>query len=130
MIEWNTVAVIVAIAVSAAGLLKYVFYLLDKHKEHVAERFTDHHEKIQKNTEAIKGTEDSIQNTRDEMHRDYVHYEVYKDDKKNMHDLFGDNFKALFKKMDAVARDLNQLIGSHNGKVKSSIDDDVKDNDK
>ncbi|MDT8383017.1 MAG: hypothetical protein RRB22_01225 [Gammaproteobacteria bacterium] len=129
MIDWNTVGVVVAIAGSVAGLLKYVFYLLDKHKESIDERFSEHHNKIEKNSTDIRTNEKKINDTRDEIHKDYVREDTYRNDLQNMTKVASDNFKAMFKKMDAVAKDLNQLIGAHNGKVKSDIERQTNENE-
>lgn len=129
MIDWNTVGVVIAIAGSIAGLLKYVFYLLDKHEKHTAGRFKDHINRIEKNTDDIRVNEKNLNETRDEIHRDYVHKDDYKDDLQNMAKTASDNFKALFKKMDGVAKDLNQLIGAHNGKVHSDVESLKNDKD-
>lgn len=129
MIDWGTVGVVVAIAGSIAGLLKYVFYLLDKHKENIDERFNDHKDKIDKNSTDIRINEKKINDTRDEIHREYVREDTYRNDLQNMTKVANDNFKAMFKKMDAVAKDLNQLIGAHNGKVKSDIERQTSTNE-
>ena len=98
---------IAGILAAVGGLMKYVFYSIDKHKEAVTERFEDHAEKLKENKEAIKANEHAVNDVRDEMHKEYVH----KTELDSLSERFDRSFNAMFKKLDAVAKDVNRLVG-------------------
>ena len=118
--NWETILGVLAILSGVAGLLKYIFYLLDKHKENIDNRFTnvDGRFKEQKNRmdshdKDIRKNESQLQETRDEMNKDFVRHD-HLDKQMNLH---GDMLSAIFKKMDGLAKDLNQVIGYVKGKI-------------
>ena len=115
----DTISSLIAILVGMAALLKYVFYSLDKHQKSVDGRFKEHKEKLHEHANAIRDNEREIRDTRDELHTQYVRHE-HLDKKLDDH---GAVLKQMFDRINAMARDLNQLIGAHNGKVKRNDDE-------
>lgn len=93
------------------GLMKYVFHSIDEHKEAVTERFDEHAEKLKENKNAIRENELAVNNVRDEIHKEYVHKDEHREDYKNLTEAMNENFKAVFHKVDGLARDVNRLIG-------------------
>ncbi|WP_126456718.1 hypothetical protein [Sulfuriflexus mobilis] len=130
-INWETLVTILALLAAVAGLLKYVFYLLDKHKEHVSEKLTDHAKRldtheldIRAHGERLETTKAELHkrvtNTREEMHRDFARNE-HLDRKLDEH---GKVLGNIYTRMNDMAGDLNQVIGALNGKVKGKHDGD------
>lgn len=118
MVNVQTLAAFLAIVAAVAGLLKYVFYLLDKHKEHIDGRFKDHSKKIENNASDIRRQEERLTLTREEMHSEFVKHGQL-NQKMEEH---GQILSAMFKRINEMAKDLNQLIGAHNGKVKPDVE--------
>lgn len=126
-IDWGTVAAVIGIIVAIFGMSKYISYIIDKQKDHIDEqfktmngRFKDHQNKIDANKTLLEHNQERINQTREEMHRDFVHKQHL--DKKM--DEQRDILNAMFSRLNAVSKSLNQLIGAHNGKV---IDNDVEE---
>lgn len=129
MTTWTIIAAIVAVLAALGGLFKYFLHLSDKglkdHKETVNGRFDvvngrfkDHAEKLKSNTDDIKTVSDKVVLTREEMKSEYVKHEQL--DKKL--DAHGETLSSISDNLKAMARDLNQLIGAQNGKVKHTDD--------
>lgn len=113
MIDWGLMSQIVAVFAAVAGLLKYVFYLLDKHNERINERFDLHQKKIDDNAQQAKMTAERLAKTREEMNRDFVRHD-HLDKTMREH---GTILNNIFSRINAMARDLNQLIGAQNGNL-------------
>ena len=111
---WQMVIVIIAVFGSVAGLLKYVFYLLERHKEYMDSRFDEHKTKLSEHNGAIQTNTNMIHEIREELYSSYVKSERLDTD-----------FTEIMKKFDQVfgfltglSRDVNQLIGKDAAKSK------------
>jgi len=108
---WQLVTVIVVMMGSVAGLLRYVFYLLDQHKDHIALRFEEQASHVNSLKQQVKANNDLLHQTREEYAKnarlDAEFTEVM------------DNFDKVFKYLGGLSRDLNRLIGAHNGKIET-----------
>ena len=113
MSGWELIAALLAMLGGIGGLLKYVFYLLDKHKEHIDGRFKEQKNRLDSHDKDIRQNEVQLNKTRDEMNKDFVRHD-HLDKQMNLH---GDMLNAIFKKMDRMAKDLNQVIGYVRGKI-------------
>ncbi len=84
-----------------------VRWMTSASEERINERFKEHKDRFDAHDEALSNNERAIRDTRDELHRDFVRHDHM--DKFALE--IRDSMSAIFKKMDAVARDLNRLIG-------------------
>lgn len=119
-INWETLGALIVFILSVAGLLKYVFYLLDKHKEAIDGRFKEHKERLSEHKTLIDDNAKQIQETKVEMHRDFVKHEQHKESL----DTLSEISREIFARLNSMHRDLHQVIGAFNGKVKDSKDSD------
>ncbi|MCU7886621.1 MAG: hypothetical protein KZQ82_20730 [Candidatus Thiodiazotropha sp. (ex Lucinoma annulata)] len=79
------------------------------HDEH-EKRWRDHDQKFLRYEQRIAKNERDVNNTRDEMHRDYVR----EDQMKEFRGELRQTLNNVFKKLSAISRDLNQVIGELN----------------
>jgi len=113
------IGLVVVIVVAVAGVIKY---LLDKHQSIVNGRFKDHAEKIKINANDIKTNGTLLSKTREEIQRDFVRHDHLE---KKM-DEHGTILTSMYKSINQMAKDLNQLIGAHNGRVTNQEDDNER----
>jgi len=110
-----------AIIASIYGLLKFIFTSLDKHRDDVEKRFVAHAGRLDKNEKAIGDNDKTIRKLTDEVHKDYVRKTEHDRDYEALGKMVSDNFAAVFHKVDAIARDLNRLIGKTSGSNNNSV---------
>lgn len=77
-----------------------------RHKEH-EKRWREHAERFLRYEKRITDNERDITGTRDELHRDYVREDKFKEFRGELRDDIG----RLFQKLNAMSKDLNQVIG-------------------
>ena len=129
-VDWGTITTIIALLGTVIGalwgLVKYISYVFDKQNQHYTDRFTqingrfkDHSEKIAANRTELKQVQERITITREEMKADYVRHGDL-DKKMDEHKSI---LNAMFNRLNEMAKDLNQMIGAHNGKVIKEDDD-------
>ena len=107
---WQMVIVIIAVFGSVAGLLKYVFYLLERHKEYMDSRFDEHKNKLIDHDNAIKTNNNLIHNIKEELYSNYVK----SDQLEAQFTEFMKKFDQVFGFLTGLSRDVNQLIGKDN----------------
>ena len=105
-------AIVFTIFLSVAGLLKYVFYLLERHKDYMDSRFDEHDKKLESHASAIKVNHDMAHKIKEELYSGYIKSDRLEAD-----------FSEVMKKFDQVfgfltslSRDVNQLIGKDKAK--------------
>lgn len=109
---WQLVTVTMVIIVSLAGLLKYLFYLLDRHKEYIDSRFSEHKEKLEQHTCSIQSNHDLVHKVREELYGSYVRGENLEVDFAEMLK----KFDQVFTYLTGLSRDVNRLIGKDEAK--------------
>ncbi len=106
--DGGMVAGILGAAVAFIGMVVgIVKWFISGSEARVEKRLDEHNDKFKEHNSQIRDNEKAINDTRDELHRDYVHQDHLDKFTSEMRD----GMAALFKKMDAMARDLNRLIG-------------------
>ena len=105
----NETATLIAAMAAVAGLLFgffkwFVGWAERRHEAH-EKRFETHEKRIVKN-------ETLIDETRNEMHRDFVRQSALD----RLRDEQREDFQAVFSRMDAHSKQLNQLVGAIKGK--------------
>jgi len=90
------------------GTVKWLMASSERRMEKILE---EHKRLFDGHYSAIRDNEKMIMNTRDEMHRDYVRHDHL--------DKFTEETRmslvSIRKTIEAVARDLNRIIGGHKG---------------
>ena len=100
----------VAVMTFLFGLFKWQQSANDQKHKDMQRIFNEHKEIFEELKERIEKNEDAVAKTRDELHRDYVHRDQMKDFSRDIHEIVA----KIFSKVDHMAKDLNQLIGSFN----------------
>lgn len=103
-INLQVIATILAIIGSVAGLLKYVFVLLDKHEKGMAEKLANYAQKVKDQGDEIAANREALQRTREEMHSDFVKHKHLEPIRQSIDHVHG--------RLGGMARDLNRLIGA------------------
>lgn len=104
---WQIVTVILVVISSVAGLLKYVFYLLERHKDYMDTRFDEHKEHIIRHESQIKANHERVTELKEELYSDYVKSSRIDGEFSEMKK----SFEQIFSFLTGLSRDVNQLIG-------------------
>lgn len=117
-VNLQTVAAVLAILLGIGGLAKYVFYLIGRHEKEVEQRIAQQDKKLEEHGTKLSIHSDRLQETREEMHRDFVHRDSLADALKEIRKVQGDTFERI----NSIDKALNQLVGAFRGK-KADIDE-------
>ena len=105
--------VITTIVGVVIGTVKWLTASSERRIEKV---FDEHKEKFASHDRAIRDNEKMIMETRDEIHRDYVRHDHLDKFTEEMRGSLG----SIRRTIEAMARDLNRVIGRHKHEEKDS----------
>ena len=115
---WQLVTVILVMMGSVAGLLKYVFYLLEQHKNYIDQRFKAQDSEIHQIKNDIKSNatlaskvHEDIHAIREELYSGYVKGDSLEKDFSKIMNKMDDMFEFLTK----LSRDVHYLKGKSEG---------------
>lgn len=115
---WQLVTVILVMMGSVAGLLKYVFYLLEQHKNYIDQRFKAQDSEIHQIKTDIKANatlaskvHEDIHAIREELYSGYVKGDSLEKDFNKIMNKMDDMFEFLTK----LSRDVHYLKGKSEG---------------
>ncbi|MEJ1358325.1 MAG: hypothetical protein RPU51_09155 [Candidatus Sedimenticola sp. (ex Thyasira tokunagai)] len=119
MIDWQVVLTITLACLGLLfGLYRWIVHRTDKRHASHDKKFEEHGHRFNRHETRIEKNEAMVVQTRDEVHREYVHTKQME----RLMDGLNDSIKEVHTRIGGMSKDLNQAIGT----IKAGSDAEMK----